>query len=335
MNMKWIGILAVAATAVLGGACSARASDELRGLKPGEKLPEFELATVKGGTVGNQQWQDRVLVLVYLSAEQRNSERAAVDAERIVDGLEGRPVTLVFVTADVVYRSYFEKYFAEAELSSELALDGQRLLYSRLGLFVFPTTLVVDAEGRLSHVLSTRGTDYPHVLESYVLHALGDLSNDELKEKLTARSFDRGSPKSLAARHRAAARLLREKGLLDGAEQELRSALKLDGESVHTRLDLADLCLILGRTEECERIVDQVLGVDPRHRRARSLKGIVLFKKGKLDEAEAILTEALELNADPARTHYYLGQVYEQQGDQKKAIQQYRMAISRLLKEDG
>ncbi len=35
---------------MLGGACSAHASDELRGLKAGEKLPEFELATVKGGT---------------------------------------------------------------------------------------------------------------------------------------------------------------------------------------------------------------------------------------------------------------------------------------------
>jgi predicted Zn-dependent protease len=85
--------------------------------------------------------------------------------------------------------------------------------------------------------------------------------------------------------------------------------------------------------KEGETIIDAVLEEDPHHRRARSLKGIALFKGDRLDEARTILAEALELNADPARAHYYLGQVYERQGDKDRALEQYRLALRQLLKE--
>ena len=333
MKTHWITIWTLIAGAALSARADARLADELRGVKAGALVPEYQLTTLTGETADSRQYQGKVVVLIYLSAEQRNSERAATDADRIVKELGSESVVLLFVTADVVYRSYFEKYWEEAGLSAPLAFDGQRKLYSKLGLFVFPTTVVIDKEGRLSHVLSTRGTDYAHVLDSYLRHVLGELDAEQLNERLTARSFDRGSPRSLAARHRAAARLLRDKGLLDGACKELLAALELDPESVQIRLDLADLYLDQDRLKEGEAIVDAVLKSDPRHRRARSLKGIALFKNGQLDEAGTILTDALELNADPARTHYYLGRVYEERGEKDRALEQYRLAILQLLRE--
>ena len=43
--------------------------------------------------------------------------------------------------------------------------------------------------------------------------------------------------------------------------------------------------------------------------------------------------EALVLNPDPARTHFYLGQVFELKGEKDKALKHYREALRRVLDE--
>ena len=73
--------------------------------------------------------------------------------------------------------------------------------------------------------------------------------------------------------------------------------------------------------------------MDPHHRRAKLIRGIVFFKEDQLDRAESLLTEALVLNPDPARTHYYLGLIAEKRGEPEKALEHYRQAIHRLLGE--
>ena len=333
MNTSTMLSLGAALWAAIGAFSFAPSSPNSNQIQVGEEAPAYQMTTIDGATIDSRRQRGKTVVLIYLSAEQRNSERAALDAERIVKKLENDKVELLFVTADVIYKAYWEKLWKETELSAPLAFDGQRKLYGELGLIVFPTTLVIDEKGLLSHVISTRGTDYSHVLEAYIKHTLGLLSDEDLKKQLTAKSFDRGSPKSLAARHRAAARLLREKGLLEGAEGELRSALELDSTNTHIRLDLADLCIALDRMDESGKILDAILEAEPQHRRARSLKGIVLFKIGENDKAKEILEAALELNPDPARTHFYLGRIDEEAGDKDGAIGHYRAALVRLLKE--
>ncbi|MHC4908965.1 MAG: hypothetical protein ACYTF9_04510, partial [Planctomycetota bacterium] len=61
--------------ALLGLACPARA-DELRNIKVGQPVPPFALNTLAGRTLESAALRDKVLVLVYLSAEQKSSERA-------------------------------------------------------------------------------------------------------------------------------------------------------------------------------------------------------------------------------------------------------------------
>ena len=127
------------------------------------------------------------------------------------------------------------------------------------------------------------------------------------------------------------ARLLREKGMYEEAERELRAALELDSDNVNIRLDLASLLLAVDRREEAGGMIDAVLTGQPDQRRAMLLHGIILFKEGKLDEAEPLFLELLVLNPDPARTHFYLGRIYEQTGDAEKALYHYREALVRFM----
>ena len=78
---------------------------------------------------------------------------------------------------------------------------------------------------------------------------------------------------------------------------------------------------------------DKVLTAQPDHRRARQIKGVILFYREKFDESKVMLEEALALNPNPELAHYYLGRICEKQGDQPGAMAHYREALRRFIHE--
>jgi tetratricopeptide (TPR) repeat protein len=310
------------------------AEDHLRNVKVGEPMPKFRLPTTDGKFIDNSDYAGEVVVLVYLSAEQKSSEMAAADSAAVLEAFEGRPVRVVHATADVVHKPYFDRHREANRIEVPLGLDASRRLYGELGLIVFPTTVIIDKEGNLAHVLSTRGPEYARTLEAYVRHTLGELDEPGLEASLRSRPSRMGSPKSLAARHRSAARLLWDKGLIDDARRELIKATELDPEDANIRLDLADIDLAAGADAEALELARGVLGDAPEHRRAKELVGIARFRMGEIDEAERMLTEALVLNPDPGRVLYYLGRIAESQGRTGEAMRRYREAAEQVLLDD-
>jgi tetratricopeptide (TPR) repeat protein len=328
-------VRAMCAAALLAGLSAGRVArgDQLRNVEPGQEVPDISLPTIDKGTVNRADLKGKTVVVVFLSAQQHSSEQAAASARAVHQRLQDDDLALVFVTADTAQAPYFQELRARLDLDEPLALDFERKLYGELGLIVLPTTIVIDGQWRLAHVISSYKSDYEHVLEVYARHALGRIDDAELEEELAARSFQRDRPADRIARHRAASKLLRNAGLMNDAANELRLALEIDPDDADTRLDLASLELDTGRVEEASKIVADVLKADPTHRRARIMYGIVLYHAGRLDEAEAVLRDALVLDPDPVHTHYYLGLVYEKKGDTAKALEHYRQALSRLLKD--
>ncbi len=319
-----IAAIAVAATAL---------ADELRVVKVGQAVPAYSLKSLGDSPLDNASTRGHALVLVYVAAEQVSSTKVMVESQQAVADLKRDDLELQYVTADVVQAGWFRDFRDGAGLHAPMGLDIDRVLYGKLGIIVLPTTIIVDAKGRLSHVIAGYKPDYLHMVDAYARHALGLLDDKQLEEHLAAKGFHHDTPSDRAARHRAAANLLREKGLRDQAERELRSAIEVDPADMEARLDLASLCIAMQRFDEAGNLVDEVMKSDAASRRGKLLRGILLFHAGQLEEAEKMLSESLVLNTDPARSHYYLGMVYEKLGQAEKAMEHYRQALRRLLDE--
>lgn len=313
-------------------ALPARA-DDLRNLKRGEPIPTFHLPTIDDKAVDDASMKGSVVVMVFLSAEQRSSELAALESRDVVRDMNDPGVKLIHVTADVVQKPYFERFRKDRGLDMPLVFDPDRALYGRLGLIVFPTTVIVDKEGKLADVISLHGPEYRQGLDARIQRALGKITDAQLAEKLKAHAMSDGSPKSLASAHRSAARFLREKGQVDAARDELNKALEQDPSNTDILLDLADLTMASGDLDGAEKSIASVLEAQPDSRRAKQLHGVALYRRGKYDEAEAVLLDALVLNPDPSRVHYYLGRIYEHKNQPSKAVEHYREALKKFLNE--
>lgn len=310
-------------------------SDGLRNIKRGDTIPEYSLQTIEGKTYSSTQNAGKATVMIYLAAEQKSSERVSSEAHDIVNKIDkgNKELNLIYITADVANTNYFRNYRDQTDVHNPLLLDMDREVYGSLGLIVLPTTIIINNEGKLAQVISSYRPDYSHILESYILHTTGKISDEELEKSLVSKSYHRDSNASKATRHRAAASLLCSKKLYKDAEKELNSALELDPENVDVKLDLAHLHLIQKNVADAKKLVDEVLAVKPTSKQAKLMNGITLYFMDDLDQAEKVLTEVIMLNPDPARTHYYLGLIYEKKGETTKAMNHYRQALGRLLDE--
>jgi tetratricopeptide (TPR) repeat protein len=326
-------LLAVAALTALFGMEQSGDAGELRNLKTGETVPDVALRELGGDDVSLHQHKGNVVVLVFLSAQQRSSEEASVAAHRIVEDFNAADVELLFATADAAQTAYFRVQRDKSNVHDPLLLDFERELYGELGLIVLPTTIVIDRDGRLAHVISGFKSDYRHVLESYILHAIGELTDEGLARALESESFQRNQTEDKIARHRSAAKLLRNNSLYDDAHSELKAALAIDPDHEGAILDLASLQLSRNQVDEAATLVDRVLEASPNHRRAEVLRGMVLYHQDRLEEAEQVLTRALALNPNPVPIHYYLGKIYEARDEPAKAAEHYREALDRLLED--
>jgi tetratricopeptide (TPR) repeat protein len=311
----------------------ATRADQLRNVHPGEELPPFDAAGLDGQPVKSADAADKVLVLVYLSARQKQSEEALASAHRVLGNLGNPGVKLVFVSADTSEGDYFRQLRDRLMSHEPFALDEGRAYYGKLGLIVFPTTAVTDKTGKLRYVLASWTRDYEYHLELYCRQALGEFDEAELTKRLESKPPEKDDRRARADRHRAVAEILREKGMADGAIAELEQALTADPGNADAALDLAGILVDQGKFDDAEKRVQEVLTTQPSHHASKLLLGLIQLKRDRLDEAEQLLKEALAMNPDPLRAHYYLGQLYERKGDFRLAAEHYREALKRALKE--
>ncbi len=119
-----------------------------------------------------------------------------------------------------------------------------------------------------------------------------------------------------------------------GAEAAVRRAVQLAPEGMQLLL-AARLMQCLGQLEEAAALIDQALDLDPLNVEAHLTSGLQFVYAGRPAEAESAYRKALDLSANQrVRIHYYLGRAYMLQGqldDALREIEQEGHKAFRLL----
>ena len=130
---------------------------------------------------------------------------------------------------------------------------------------------------------------------------------------------------------RLQARALFDAGDRSGALAVLESTAKSNPTDTQTQFALVDLYSDAGRSPEAERLLRQILVIEPRNANALNYLGYMLANRGEqLDEAITLVRRALE--TDPANGAYLdsLGWAYFRKGDLDAAEKYLAAAAERL-----
>ena len=82
-----------------------------------------------------------------------------------------------------------------------------------------------------------------------------------------------------------------------------------------------------GRLEEAEQLYRQVLEMSPRDRDALHLLGVVAHQTGRDNEAIGLIRQSLEIDCTEAKFHNSLGATYQAQGNLSEALACYQRSV--------
>lgn len=130
-----------------------------------------------------------------------------------------------------------------------------------------------------------------------------------------------------------AARALSQAGNRTGAIAKLREFLTNDPTDPHALTFLAALESDAGHKDKAGELIEDALQHAPNDPHVHHVKGHILIAQKKLKQAIQVLEEALRLDPQAWRSHYYLALAHDEGDDHRRAEQHYLEAL-RLAPEE-
>lgn len=301
-------------------AAAAAQANPLRNLKAGDKLPPFSLKDAAGKVRSLSDYEGRALVLCYFRSGQPLSDRALA----ALGGLQDRYGKLGADFLALRHADPGEPRPAKPPPVPVLE-DPDRDAYSSWGLFIMPTTVVLDRQHRVAAAYGSYEDGFAESLARDLDAALGLPPRTAAPTRPARPAADAGEPPEAGL-----ARRLLEGGGAQEALTALEPVLSSSETSCGPRLIAAAALLKLGRGGEAKAQAEQCLSREPASPRAALVMGRALAAAGDPAAAETWLRKAA-LGPDTQEARFRLGQLYERTGRKEQALDEYRAALERLL----
>ena len=297
----------------------------------GNKMPEFSASNTSGKVFDYKHGIEKVLMVVFLSASQKNSAQAAADIKGIVRKLASQAERLNVVVAidDPNSQTFFRSDPNESVVGVHVIADIEYKLWGKFGIIATPTVIISDTNDTVLWVEAGHSYDFAPVIRARLNQALGIAQEIDPNDASRVKTVTNATVAARIKRHLQMAKMLQAKGRIESAINEVRKAKELDPNSLEVALELGELFCRVGKNEAALKIVERMRATK-RLDKARLLRisGWAKRQMGDLETAEKYLLEATKLDAKSARGFFELGQVYQAKGDKDKAITAYYRALT-------
>lgn len=277
------------------------------------------------GSALNVPAEGRVSVLVYVMAEQPRSARAMADVAGIAEGAGSMQAVAV-----VSGRGAEEgaRQLANGETwKHAVVVDADYEASGAAHVHVWPTTLIIAADGRLVGRIAGLPASFAGKVQAYSEFAAGQINADALAERLASHDVVQSTNEDAAARHLEVAMRLMRAVRFTEATAEVERGLRLKPGDTMLQLLLAKLKVLTNHPAEAIAVLEALDSRSTPAWRIQVIRGRALVDLGRWEEAQAALEEALRLNPDPAEAYYFLGKVHEQKKQWEAAAGAYRKAF--------
>ena len=304
----------------------------LRKMKLGDTMPEFSLPDSTAKVFEYKHNRKRVLAMVFLSADQKQSKSAASDIQQILADLRAKaePFDFFGIMTEPPKSDFFES--TDSKPAFPVLLDSQYKLWGKLGIIARPTVLIIAKDDKALWIRAGHGYDFAPALRSNLSYALGIAGKDAPKKAVKAKSLTNNSAGARIKRHLQMAKILETKGRFDSAIAEVCKAQALDPNSIEPALELGELFCRAGKGKDALETVRNVQTATRRDKaRLLLISGWAKRQTGDLNTAENDLLEATKLDPKSTRGYFELGQIYQAKGDKDKALAAYHRALTLVL----
>ncbi|MBL1216086.1 MAG: hypothetical protein D8M59_01170 [Planctomycetes bacterium] len=312
--------------------------------QPGQTAPPVALPDAEGVRIDTSSLAGRTVVLIFGDLNQQNTHKAFKDIEGVLHDprLEGKRITPVFITANSHPAGDDEQHNGEAgqaikgEFTPGIVLyDVERVAHGDYSVDVLPTTIVIDAEQKIVHVLHAYTSRYSDILSDALLLSLGDMNRFEFEYRLHPEPADAASN---AVRHAVWLVGLADRLVLRDLQE---AAIKKYGEALQrvpdleaAHIGLGNVYLMAEKPDEAEKHFASAFKSNTGSVKARLGLARVNLQRGgiNLEVARRYAESVLADHPEDPDGHFVMGMIHEQQSDIRAAAAEYRLAAELLFK---
>ena len=267
---------------------------------------------------------DKVTVIAFLRAGQDQSD----DAVKQIAGATAAnaAASVIVVISGQSPPGAVEKFVADDKIAWPVVLDADYALAGAMSVRVWPTTLVVAADGTQAGHLAGLPQSFGADLPAYIDFAARKIDAAGLQSRLaTTRQSVSDSPEQIAARHAHIAADLLDKGQPEQAQSEIEQGLKHSPQDANLRVMQVRALLQQKRPDAALSAADQLNNLAPPWQ-VSLLRAEALVALQRWPDAKTAASEAINLNPAPGSAYYQLGQVYSHEKDWERAADAFRRA---------
>ncbi len=267
---------------------------------------------------------DRPSVLLFLRADQPQSRQAIKLVSEATPQVDLAQVVVVFCGENA--REQAESFATTAITSWPVVADTEYDLSGSLGVEVWPTTLVIQADGRVLAHMGGAAPSRTLEVAAYLDLATNQIDSGTLKQRLVQAGLIGDGPQKRAAWYLQMGRKLLGEGKADEARKTLADGLNSEPESIDLQVEMIRALVELKQANEAMEAIEKLPhdGVSAWERDL--LRGRAIALQGNWSEARRLAESVLNQKPDLGEAHYFMGTVYEHDREWEKAAEEYRAA---------
>lgn len=182
------------------------------------------------------------------------------------------------------------------------------------GIRVYPSTVIIDREGKIAYDIPGHALDYKTRVEGTLRYMTGEIGEEQLKTILNPVLEIRDEAALAAERRYNLALRLTEARLVDHAIQVAQQSLIASPDLLKSHILLGYLFLHRDELDNALSAFRKALEIDADSSDARTGLGAALVEEGEAEQAIAVLPAVSAANPNPHMTRYELGRAYELRG---------------------
>jgi peroxiredoxin len=301
-------------------------------IEEGAKAPAFSLASMDGKIFRLSDHRGKVIVVIYWRPDQKRSSLAVVDGKDISDKYRDKGVEIVSIVPEIDDIKAVKKILRDKDIDFPVLIDRGRDFFSDYGVRVYPSTVIIDKEGKLAKYLPGHALTYKMTLDGNLRHILGEIDETQLQEAIHPRKKEKPQTEFVGERMYNLALFFTESGLIDQAIEAAKAAVKADPGIAKSHELLGFLYLEEEAADSAQVEFNRALEIEPTSHDARTGLGGAMILKGDIDGAIEVLLSAAQINPYPQMTYYELGRAYELKGEKDKALDMYKKSLDKIIK---
>ncbi|MCK5426252.1 MAG: TlpA family protein disulfide reductase, partial [Thermodesulfovibrionia bacterium] len=203
----------------------------------GGNAPDFSLKTAEGKTISLGEYKNKVVVLIYWRTDQERSLLALKDGQHIFNTYRNKGVQVLGLTAESEHLEAIKKVYVDYEIEFPILLDPDRQVYGDYGIRVYPSTVIIDKEGKIAYDVPGHAVTYKDAVEGYIRYILGEIGDAELQEIVSPHKKEEKDKSLLEAERRYNLALkFTEAGLIDQAIVAVKQSIDARGDMVKAHI---------------------------------------------------------------------------------------------------